>query len=308
MPFSLGLLGACTGVVIALVAVTAPRWRARNRGVLFARFAGLSALAAASSSFMYLLHGIGGGPFALWAADTSMVLAPSFLALALSMRGPVRMPTVALAVAIVSAIVAVGAAVSAPPTSLAVKACALAVVCLAVGGLGLVSRDRQTTAMRTIVVVNIAYAVFSILRVVVGSAAGWQSEAFLSGFSFAPTTVAGGLAVVVVGVALVALIIRSTPPPPTRVDRDVTIDLVVGHPPLETPGGRHVDELVEDLRRAARAVGAATDIDGGTRLVVPPDTTETVEDVRRTLRAGHGWTKDQAAVVTAREHDSDVRS
>ncbi|SDQ32153.1 hypothetical protein [Microbacterium sp. cf332] len=203
-PAGYALIAVCVVTVAALVVlfVLRPSWRRRG-GLL--RFGVAAALAATVSSLMYLVHSRSEDLASLVIGDVAMVLAPGFVFAGLGALGGGMSARVAL-VGIVAIAVGVVSAVAPLPTSLSTKALALAALCAA-GAVA--TRHPALAARRGSRLLSAAlgcYGVFSASRVVVGLTAGWQSSLYETGFSIFPTTIVGGVAVLVIGTAVVMIV------------------------------------------------------------------------------------------------------
>lgn len=295
MGLSLGLLGVCIVVAAAMLFLAMPRVGTPGPLTLFLRFAAVSGVAAVGSSAMYFIYGSGGGLLTLAFGDVSMVSAPALLTVAvcvLARRGVRRAAVAALMLATVVGIVSV---VIPLPASLAVKALGLTAACAACTVVVVRSRPQPAGPLRLIATVTGVYAVFSAARVIVAGVAGWDSPLYAAAFSFGPTTLMGGLAVVLIGAAVVRVRFGPRPDAP-HARRSGGSVVVVGDWDLAAAafGPHRVRQLVDDLRRAARDLDpTATDVPRG----VETHASDPVAALSARLRKAYGWTVEDTILL-----------
>jgi len=295
MGLSFGILAVSVSVAGAVMFVALPRLGTPGPMTLFLRFAAVAGVTAAGSSAMYFIYGAGGGILTLVLGDVGMVLAPALLIIALralderpARKTSIVTPALALVVAVVTATVPL-------PGSLAVKAVALAATCGACAWVASHSRVEPFGPLRVIALANGVFAVYSLLRVVVGVVAGWDSVLYLSAFSFAPATLLGALAVLAIGAAVVRMRFG-----PRREKEAMTCPagaaVVVGDWDLASAayGPDRLRGLVADLRAAARDLDpGAADVPRGAETVVP----DAVSTLGARLQTAYGWEAEQTILL-----------
>lgn len=295
MGLSFGILAVSVSVAGAVMFVALPRLGTPGPMTLFLRFAAVAGVTAAGSSAMYFIYGAGGGILTLVLGDVGMVLAPALLIIALRAldERPARKTSiVTLALALVVAVVTATVPL---PGSLAVKAVALAATCGACAWVASHSRVEPFGPLRAIALTNGVFAVYSLLRAVVGAVVGWDSALYLSAFSFAPATILGALAVIAIGAAVVRLRFgprseRESVPYPSGAA------VVVGDWDLASAayGPDRLRGLVADLRAAARDLDpGAADVPRGAETVVP----DAVSTLGARLQTAYGWEAEQTILL-----------
>ncbi|MEZ3158355.1 hypothetical protein AB1K56_15660 [Microbacterium sp. BWR-S6Y] len=287
MELALGLLAVSAAVAAVVFLIAMPRIGMPGRTTLFLRFAAVSGICAVGSSAMYFIYTAGGGILSLVLGDVAMVLAPSLLLVAVSVLGGRSARRTSLGVAALALIVAVVTATVPLPGSLAVKALALALACAACAVVALRSDIEPFGPVRLIALTSAVYALYSVARVVVGATAGWTSPLYLVGFSYAPATVLGGAAVVLVGIAVIRLRFGRRTRPEDIVCPHGSV-VVVGDWDLAVAayGADRVHELVAELRRAALDLDPrAIEVPRGAELTVA----DPLQAVGARLRDAFGW-------------------
>lgn len=287
MELALGLLAVSAAVAAVVFFVAIPRIGLPGRTTLFLRFAAVAGISAVASSVMYFMYMAGGDILTLVLGDVAMVMAPSFLLVALSVLDGRRARRTSVAVVALALTVAVVTATVPLPGSLVVKALALALACAGCAAVALRADVEPFAPVRLVAVTNGVFALYCIARVVVGLAAGWESTLYRVGFSYAPATLLGGVVVILVGVAVIRL----------RFGRRVRAEevvcphgsaVVVGDWDLAVAayGADRVHELVTDLRQAARDLDPrAVDIPRGAELTI----SDPLRAVGERLQADRGW-------------------
>lgn len=295
MGLSFGILAVSVSVAGAVMFVALPRLGTPGPMTLFLRFAAVAGVTAAGSSAMYFIYGAGGGILTLVLGDVGMVLAPALLIIALRAldERPARKTSiVTLALALVVAVVTATVPL---PGSLAVKAVALAATCGACAWVASHSRVEPFGPLRAIALANGVFAVYSLLRAVVGTVVGWDSALYLAAFSFAPATILGALAVIAIGAAVVR--VRFGP----RSEREAVpypsgAAVVVGDWDLASAayGPDRLRGLVADLRSAARDLDPdAVDVPRGIETAV----TDAVSALGARLQSAYGWAPEQTILL-----------
>lgn len=284
---ALGLVAVSAAVATVVFFVAMPRIGTPGRTTLFLRFAAVAGVCAVGSSAMYFIYTAGGGILSLVLGDVAMVLAPSLLLVAVSVldgrsarRTSAAVVALALLVAIVTAIVPL-------PGSLAVKALALALACGACAIAAFRADIDPFAPVRLIAVTTAVFAVYCVVRVVVGAVAGWDSRVYLVGFSYAPATVLGAAAVVLCGAAVIRLRFGAH-----AHEKEVECPngslVVVGDWELAVAayGADRVHELVGQLRQAARGLDPrALEVPRGVELTIP----DPLSTVSTCLKSDYGW-------------------
>lgn len=271
MELSWGLLAVCAAVASVVMFVAMPRIGTPAPMILFLRFVAVSGVTAVGSSAMYFIYTAAGGILPLVLGDVAMVLSPALLAVAVAVLDGRRARVTSAAVLALTLIVAIVTATVPLPASLAVKAIALALASGACAWVCARSRIEPSGPIRVVGIVTAVFAVYCAARVVVAFTAGWDSDLYRAGFSFAPATVLGGVTVVVIGAAVIRL--RFAAPP----RRDPVIcpagsAVVIGDWDLASAayGPERVRELVTELRAAARDLDPhALDVPRGAELSTP---------------------------------------
>lgn len=295
MGLSFGILAVSVAVAGAVMFVAMPRIGTPGPLTLFLRFAAVSGVTAAGSSAMYFIYGAGGGIVALVLGDVGMVLAPALLIIALSALEGRRARKTSIAVLALALAVAVVTATVPLPGSLAVKAVAVAVTCGACAWVASRSGVEPFGPLRVIALANAVFAVYSLSRAIVGLAVGWDSALYRYAFSFAPATILGALAVLVIGTAVVRA--RFGPRPEAEVVQcPAGAAVVVGDWDLASTvyGPDRMRGLVADLRAAARDLDpAAADVPRGTETSLP----DAVATLGARLRTAYGWEPEQTILL-----------
>lgn len=287
MELAVGVVAVSAAVATVVLLVAMPRIGMPDRTTLFLRFAAVAGVSAVGSSAMYFIYAAGGGILSLVLGDVAMVLAPSLLLVAVSVLAGRRARRTSLAVVALALTVAIVTATVPLPASLAVKALALALACAACAAAAFRADIDPFAPVRLIAVTTAVFALYCVARVVVGVTAGWTSALYLVGFSYAPATVLGGVAVLLVGTAAVRLRFGRL----ERVDEVVCPNgaaVVVGDWDLAVAayGSERVHELVVQLRQAARDLDPrALDVPRGAELTTP----DPLEAVGARLRTTYGW-------------------
>lgn len=296
MGFSFGLVAVSVAVSAAVLFVALPRLGKPGAPTLFLRLTVVSGLAAVASSVMYLIFIAGGGIVPRVVGDTAMVLAPAVFFIALRVlsgdharRWSVAVVAVGLGVAIVSA--------SAPlSTSGVVKVAVLAVVCAACGVAAARSDVEPRAPMRLLIVTCGGYAVFCVVRLLVGLLLGLESAVYTAVFSFTPVTAAGCLAVLMIGIAVVRLFAARSAVPERPAGRPAGAIVVLGDWDLASAayGTDRMRGLVSDLREAGRTLDPdATDVPRGIEVGVAQPLTA----LAHCLRSQFGWSADEITLL-----------
>lgn len=296
MGFSFGLLAVSAAVAAAVLFVALPRVGRPGASMLFLRLAAVSGLAAVASSVMYLIYGAGGGIVPLVLADTAMVLAPALLFVALRVlegesarRWSVGVVAAGLSVAVVSAVWGL-------PASGFVKVALLAVICTGCAVTAARSKVEPWACLRVVMLTTGAYALYCVLRIVLGVVAGMDSALYGVVFSFGTVTAVGGFSVLLVGAAIIPLFAGRRSTADRRASRAPGVVVVVGDWDLASAayGSDRMRGLVHDLRAAGRAVDPdATDVPRGVEVGVP----QPVATLAERLRATFGWTADEITLL-----------
>lgn len=306
MNMAVGLLAVTVAVAAVVLFIALPRVGMPGRLTLFLRFAAVAGVAAVGSSAMYFIYTAGGGILTLVLGDVSMVLAPALLLVAVSVLDGRRARRTSLGVVAGALAVAIASATVPLPGSLVVKALALALACAACAWVALRSNVEPFGAMRLIAVVDIAFAAYCVARVAVGVIAGWESPLYCAWFSYAPATVLGAVAVVLVGAAVVRLRFGPHASAP-EVACPHGVAVVVGDWGLAVTayGTDRVHELVTQLREAARDLDpGAVDVPRGVESTLP-DPLATVGD---RLRAEYGWKSEDVILLVDGASTAAVRT
>lgn len=306
MELAVGLVAVSAAVATVVLLVALPRIGMPGRTTLFLRFAAVAGVSAVGSSAMYFIYTAGGGILSLVLGDVAMVLAPSLLLVAVSVldgRGALR---TSLAVVALALIVAVVTATVPLPGSLVVKALALALACAACAVVAFRADIDPFAPVRLIALTTAVFALYCIARVIVGVTAGWTSALYLVGFSYAPATVLGGVAVVLVGAAAVRLRFGRR-----ELGGEIVCPngaaVVVGDWDLAVAayGSDRVHELVAQLRQAARDLDPrALDVPRGAELT----TADPLEAVGARLRAEYGWEAEDVILLVDGASTSAIRT
>jgi len=295
MGLSFGVLAVCVAVAGAVVFVAMPRIGTPGPMTLFLRFAAVAGVVAVGSSAMYFIYTAGGGILALVLGDVAMVLAPGLLLVGLSTLEGRRARRTTLTALVLAVAVAVVTATVPLPSSLAVKATVLAAACGACAWAAARSSVEPFGPLRAIAIANAVYAVYSLARVVVGLITGWQSPPYVTAFSFAPATVVGAVAMLVIGCAVARLRWgRPDEAPPAVCPPGGSV--IVGDWELASAayGPERVRGLLTDLRAAARDLDpAAIDVPRGAETSLP----EAVDALGAHLRAAYGWEPEQTILL-----------
>ncbi len=191
MELALGLVAVSAAVAAVVLFVAMPRIGTPGRTTLFLRFAAVAGICAVGSSAMYFIYTAGGGILSLVLGDVAMVLAPSLLLVAVSVLDGRSARRTSVAIVALILVVAIVTATVPLPGSLVVKALALALACGACAAAALRADIDPVSPVRLIALTNAVFAVYCVVRVVVGVVAGWDSALYLVGFSYAPATVLG---------------------------------------------------------------------------------------------------------------------
>ncbi|MDQ1124281.1 hypothetical protein [Microbacterium trichothecenolyticum] len=295
MDVSTGLLGVCIAVTAAVLAVAMPRVGTPAAMNLFLRFAAVGGVCAVGSSAMYLIFVAGAGITSLVMGDVAMVLAPAvlFVAIIVLSGGHALLPSVAAVVLAVG--VAVVTATVPLPASSAVKTLALALACGATAWAAERAGAGSSGPLRLISVTTALFAAYCVVRVTVGFSAGWESPVFVAGFSFIPTTVLGGVGVMLIGAAVVRLRfgqVRDSAPEQCPVGSSV----VLGDWDLASAayGPDRMRALVTELRSAGRELNPdAVDIPRGIEVSVP----DAYAKLGERLRSVYGWEPEQTILL-----------
>ncbi|WP_133177875.1 hypothetical protein [Microbacterium testaceum] len=295
MELSWGLLAVCAGVASVVSFVALPRIGTPAPMILFLRFVAVSGVTAVGSSAMYFIYTAGGGILPLVLGDVAMVLSPALLAVAVAVLDGRRARVTSAAVLAVTLIVAIVTATVPLPASLAVKALALAVTSGACAWACARARIEPYGPLRVIGITTAVFALYCVARVAVGLAAGWDSGLFRAGFSFAPATVLGGVAVIVVGAAVIRLRFAA-PSPPSPLVCPAGSAVVVGDWDLASAayGPERLRGLVTELRAAARDLDPdAVDVPRGAELSIP----DALDAVGQHLAAAYRWKPEEVILL-----------
>ncbi|SDO28937.1 hypothetical protein SAMN04487848_0214 [Microbacterium sp. ru370.1] len=306
MELAVGLLAVSAAVATVVLLVALPRIGMPGRTTLFLRFAAVAGVSAVGSSSMYFIYTAGGGILSLVLGDVAMVLAPSLLLVAVSvLEGRAALRT-SLAVVALALIVAVVTATVPLPGSLVVKALALALACAACAVVAFRADIDPFAPVRLIALTTAVFALYCVARVIVGVTAGWTSALYLVGFSYAPATVLGGVAVVLVGAAAVRLRFGRREPVEEIVCPNGAA-VVVGDWDLAVAayGSDRVHELVAQLRQAARDLDPrALDVPRGAELTTP----DPLEAMGARLRAEYGWEAEDVILLVDGSSTAAIRT
>jgi len=296
MELSLGILAVSVAVAAAVLFAALPRIGTPGAMTLFLRYAAVSGVAAVGSSAMYLMYSAADeGIVSLVLGDVAMVLAPALLLVAIDVlagRNARRWAIASLALALVTAVVTATVPL---PGSLAVKVLLVTVPCTACALAAARSRLEPRWPMHVILFATATYAVYSVARVAVGLIAGWDSSLYDLGFSFAPATFAGALAIAAIGVAVVRVRIgpraKAVPAvcPPGRA-------VVVGDWALASAayGQERMRSMVAELQSAGRAFDeSARVLPRGVEISMP----DAIQKLGERLRDVHGWRPDEIALL-----------
>lgn len=295
MDVSFGLLWVCIAVAATVLAVAMPRVGMPAAVNLFLRFAAVGGVCAVGSGAMYLIYVASGSLTALVMGDATMVLTPAVLFVAVSVLGGGRAVLPSVAAVVLALGVAVGTATIPQPGSLAVKTVALALACGATAWAAERAGGRSTGSLRLVSVTTAVFAVYCVVCVIVGLAAGWESPVFVVAFSFVPTTVLGAVGVVLVGAAVVRLRLgpaRDSAPEQCPAGSSV----VVGDWELASAayGPDRMRALVAELRSAGRELNPdAVDIPRGIEVSLP----NAYAELGERLRSVYGWTPEQTILL-----------
>ncbi|MBB3157875.1 hypothetical protein FHS07_001559 [Microbacterium proteolyticum] len=295
MELSVVLLAVSVAVATTVLFVAVPRVGTPGEMTLFLRFAAVSGVCAVGSSAMYFIYGAGGGSLSLVMGDVAMVLAPVLMFVALSVLAGRRAVGSSLTAGGLALVVAVVSATVPLPGSLAVKALALAAACAATAWTAFRSNVPGRGPLRLIALTTAVYAVYCVARVVVGIAAGWDSAVYLAAFSFAPATILGALAVLLIGSAVVHL--RTGPPRAEQPERcPAGAAVVIGDWDLASAayGPDRMRTLVAELRAAARELRPdAVDVPSGVEIALENAAVVLGEH----LRSAYGWEPEQTILL-----------
>lgn len=295
MELALGLVAVSAAVAAVVLFVAMPRIGTPGRTTLFLRFAAVAGICAVGSSAMYFIYTAGGGILSLVLGDVAMVLAPSLLLVAVSVLDGRSARRTSVAIVALILVVAIVTATVPLPGSLVVKALALTLACGACAAAALRADIDPVSPVRLIALTNAVFAVYCVVRVVVGVVAGWDSALYLVGFSYAPATVLGAVAVLLCGVAVIRL----------RFGRHARVDeaacpngavVVVGDWELAVAayGADRVHELVAQLRQAARDLDPrAVEVPRGSELSIP----DPLPAVEECLRSDYGWAAEDVILL-----------
>ncbi|MDQ1075352.1 hypothetical protein QE406_001592 [Microbacterium testaceum] len=295
MELSLGILAVSVAVAAAVLFAALPRIGTPGAMTLFLRYAAVSGVAAVGSSAMYFMYGAGGGIVALVLGDVAMVLAPALLLIALEAlagRRARRWATASLALVAVTAVVTATVSL---PWSLVVKVLLLTVLCTACALSAARLRLEPRWPMRLILTANAAYATYSATRIIVGFIAGADSPLYALWFSFAPVTIAGTLAILGIGVAVVRVRVgprAQAAPVACPAGRAV----VVGDWALASAayGPERMRAMVAELQSTARTFDeTARDLPRGVEITMP----DAITRLGDSLRDVYGWKPDEVALL-----------
>ncbi len=287
MELALGLLAVSAAVAAVVFFVAMPRIGTPGRTTLFLRFAAVSGVCAVGSSAMYFIYTAGGGILSLVLGDVAMVLAPSLLLVAVNVLDGRSARRTSLAVGALALTVAIVTAAVPLPGSLVVKALALALACAACAVVALRTDIEPFAAVRLLALTNAVFALYCVARVIVGATAGWTSPLYVVGFSYAPATVLGGAAIVLVGIAVIRLRFGRRARPDDIACPHGSV-VVVGDWDLAVAayGADRVHELVAELRRAAVDLDPrAIEVPRGAELTV----VDPLQAMGARLRDAYGW-------------------
>ncbi|MFJ4036567.1 hypothetical protein ACIPVB_00660 [Microbacterium sp. NPDC090007] len=295
MELSWALLAVCAAVASVVAFVALPRIGTPAPMTLFLRFVAVAGVTAVGSSAMYSIYAAAGGILPLVLGDVAMVLAPSLLVMAVATLDGRSVRTMSAAALSLSLIVAIVTAVVPLPGSLVVKALALAVACGVCAWVCARARIEPFGPIRVICVTTAAFALYCVARVAVGVVAGWESVLYRVAFSFAPATVLGGVAVVVIGAAVVRLRVASSARrQPVACPAGSAV--VVGDWDLASAayGPERMRGLVAELRAAARDLDpGAADVPRGAELSVA----EALTGVGQHLAVAYGWKPEEVILL-----------
>lgn len=301
--WSWSLLAICLAVASAVIVFTLPSLGSPGRPQLFARFSIAAGICAVGSSLMYAIYLLGGGVLAIAVGDTFMVLAPGGMLMALGvLSGRMRSAIVAASCAVVA--VAVTSAFVGIPISLLIKVIALTMLCALTAREALRQPLAGTAGAVTLVVVNIAYAVFSVGRIVVALTLGVDSLLYELAFATYPTTVVGAVAVAATGVAVIRIakargLGRGSAAPKASGGHRVGEWWVALPEPADLRaafGGAVASRFAQDLSAACEVLrGRLAPGDAGTR---PPESTQHFPRMLRAELEQRGWSESEIAVVT----------
>lgn len=306
MGLSLVLLAISVAVAATVLFVALPRVGTPGEITLFLRFAAVSGVCAVGSSAMYFIYGAGGGSLSLVMGDVAMVLAPALMFVALSTLDGRRAVGPSFTAGGLALVVAVVSATVPLPGSLTVKALALAAACAVTAWTAFRSNVPARGPLHLIAWTTAAYAVYCVARVVGGAAAGWDSAVYLAAFSFAPATILGALAVLLIGSAVVRL--RSGPPPTERPEPcPVGAAVVIGDWDLASAayGPDRMRTLLAELRTAARELHPdAVDVPSGVEITL--DNAAAV--LGDHLRSAYGWEPEQTILLVDGSETAAIRT
>ncbi|WZH38910.1 MAG: hypothetical protein PIR02_09610 [Microbacterium enclense] len=294
MLLSIGVIAMCVGLAAGVIAVVLPRVGSPTPLGVFLRYSSVSGALSVGAGSMYIVRYSGGGTGTLVIADTTMVLAPAILCVAVWPPSGRRngSPLALGAAVVVGVVVALSSALLDPETSLRVKAIVLTIVCGTLAVIALRNRVLPHRSIRTLGTAMGAYAVYSALRIVVAS----TPESPLSQSIFSPTGagVAAVAAMLMCGVA-VGLVGRPVAVPDAQDDRRRTL-VAIGDWKLANTafGTDRVLGLLLELRLAARELDSSA-VDGphGVEVALPA----AVSVLRDQMRVTHGWRPEEVELL-----------
>lgn len=293
---SVALLAISVAVVSSVLFVALPHLGGPSTMRLFLRFATGFFVCVVSACALYVVARTGGGVLFQVMGDTAVVLAPSLLFVGLCVLTERRaLEPGVLAFALTVAVAVVSTTVP-QPTPLIVRGVAVAVACVACAWAALRSPVEPAQPLRVIAVIGGSYAVYSLVRMLVGLTAGWGSATVLAATFFVPAIITGVVVATVVIACVGWLSVGRSRLEATR-RRPAGTLVVVGdwHLASAAYGQERVRTLVLQLHAAARdldpnAVGVAR----GVEVVLASP----VAVLGARVRDAYGWSADEVALLS----------
>jgi len=293
---SMALLAISIAVVASVLLVAIPHLGGPSTMRLFLRFTLAFLFCAVSACVLYVISRAGGGMVFQIIGDTAMVLAPSLLFVGLCVLTERRALEPGVLAFALTVTVAVVSTTVPQPSPLAVKGVAVAVACAACAWSALRSPAEPARPLLLIAIVSAGYSVYSLVRMLVGVSAGWDSAAVLAGQFFVPAMITGVVAASVVTACAAWLIVARARLDATR-RRSAGTLVVVGDWRLASAayGQERVRTLVVQLQAAARDLDPnAVGVPRGVEVVLPSPVATLGAHVRDT----YGWNPDEVALLS----------